>query len=104
MKYDSGACSRPGRSRHAAKRISAAPFVRCTTPQEDTVRRFLERFRGKPPAGETPPAKPPVDQEEATTQLRTSSAGAVLGCLVLEAAPDSMQGRRITLHQRETRI
>jgi class 3 adenylate cyclase len=41
---------------------------------------------------------------DATTQLHTSSAGAVLGCIVVESGPDSMRGKRFVIHNRETRI
>jgi class 3 adenylate cyclase len=77
------------------------------------VRRFLERFRPKrKPDG--PEARPPLAPSaaplgtdlgaDATTQLHTSSAGAVLGCIVVESGPESMRGKRFVIHNRETRV
>ena len=74
------------------------------------MRRFIERFRPKrkpdgPPAGH-PPFTPvaPDHGGDATTQLHTSSAGAVLGCLVVESGPEPMRGKRFVIHNRETRV
>jgi class 3 adenylate cyclase len=76
---------------------------------EEWVRRFIERFRAKKPGSETPPQQSalPIPQEtgsDATTQMHTSSSGAVLGCIVVESGPDTMRGKRFVIHNRETRV